>query len=81
MLIVNTTQLLKEIKKVEPKGFEVCTNAGFLSTTKAIYFHKGLVYVFLMEYDFHFDPKTGLIENEFKIKYKNWKWKIEQLIS
>lgn len=77
---INTTQLLNELKKVSPDGFEVSTNMGFLSTTKAIYFKNGLVFVFLMEYDFIFDTEIGLSTDEFKKEYENWMWKIEQII-
>lgn len=81
MQIVNTVKLLIELKKIEPEGYEVCTKLGLLSTTKALYFHKGLFYVFLMEYDFCFDRENGLSEYNFTKEYKNWMWKIEQIIS
>lgn len=78
---INTTQLLNELKKVAPDGFEISANMGLLSTTKAMYFKNELVFIFLMEYDFIFDPEIGLSPEEFKKEYKNWMWKIEQIIS
>jgi hypothetical protein len=81
MQFVNTIELLEELKKISPDGFEVFTKHGLLTSTKAIYFHKGLVFFFQMEFDFCFDLDFGLTVEEFKMKYKNWIWKIEQVIS
>ena len=80
MEIVNSKILLEKIKQIAPDGYEVCTRIGVLTTTKAIYYHKQLVFIFLMEYDFEFSSENGITEIQFLEKYDNWNWKIENVI-
>lgn len=80
MEIVTTKVLLEKIKQIAPDGFEVWTKMGVLTTTKAIYYHKQLVFIFLMEYEFEFDIENGITEIEFLKRYQDWHWKIEHTI-
>jgi hypothetical protein len=81
MEILNTIQILEKLKINEPDGLEVTLCMGILSTTKCIYFRKGLVYIFLMEQKFTFNKEAGMTEEYFLNKHLKWMWEVEQIIS
>ena len=77
---MNSQELLEKLKLITPEGVEVCNAMGLLSSSKAIYYRKKLVFVFRMEYNFSFKKENGLTEEEFLENYKKWNWRAEQVI-
>lgn len=80
-MIVNTKQLIKKLKEIEPEGVEVSLRFGILTTTKVVYLRNKTVYLFLMEYDWEFNEEFGVSISDFKKTHAKWYWKIDQIIS
>jgi hypothetical protein len=77
----STKKLIEELERVSPSGFQVSLRMGLLNSTKAVYFHQSLIYLFNMEDDFKFRPQYGYNVDEFLKKFPNHDWELEDIIS
>ncbi|MCZ8229193.1 hypothetical protein [Flavobacterium sp.] len=78
---LNTKQVIEKIKVIEPNGIEVRLQMGILTSTKAIYYKKNMVYLFSIDEVFKFSIERGMKKKYFLEKHSNWIWQIEQIIS
>lgn len=79
--VLSTTKLIQELEQISPNGFQVSVRTGVLNSTKAIYFHQSLIYLFNMEDDFKFKSQYGYKIDEFLEAYVNQYWEVECIIS
>ena len=79
--MISTYQLIDELDCVHPKGLQICHGVGIMTSTKAIYIYKSLIYIFRIEDAFLFEPLNGYTKEEFTSEYSNTIWAIEEVIS
>ena len=81
MQLVSTDQLVQNLIKISPLGFEASIRNGLLRSTKCIYQKDDFIFLFDMSEDFVLDLENGMPKQQFELKYKDWFWNIEQTIS
>ena len=78
---LNTKQVIEKIKVIQPNGIEVRLQMGILTSTKAIYYKKNMVYLFSIDEVLKFNIERGMKKKYFLEKHSNWIWQFEQIIS
>jgi hypothetical protein len=81
MQLVSTDQLVQNLIKISPLGYEVSIRHGLLRSTKCIYQKDDIIFLFDMFEEFILDKENGVPKQQFVLEYIDWIWDIEQTIS